>query len=98
MTEIEIAEVTHRTRTDTDTSSIAREDFPHILVQIQTEEDKPQTKEKQGNVKEHKASQPKASQHGQWEGIIDHTELKLASNIMCTNVPDMEKLQNCKTK
>ena len=42
-------------------------------------------KDKQGTVKKHKASQPKASQpkasqpNGQWEGIIDHTELKLAS-------------------
>ena len=39
--ENEIAEVTHRTSICTNTSSIDREDFPHILVQ--TEEDKPQT-------------------------------------------------------
>ena len=55
--ENKIAEVTHRTSICTNTSSIDREDFPHILVQ--TEEDKPQT--------------------GQWERIMDHTELKLVS-------------------
>ena len=66
-----------------------------VEIPFQTEEDeKPQIKDKQGNVKKHK-EKPKCP-NGQWEGIIDHTGLKLASNIKCTNVPEMAKLQNYK--
>ena len=74
-----------------------------VEISSQTEEEgKPQIKDKQGTVKKHN-EKPKCP-NGQWEGIIDHTGLKLASrvlvdnNIKCTNVPEIAKLQNCKIK
>ena len=79
------------------TESAGQRHSPDTDVEIssQTEEEgKPQIKDKQGTVKKHN-EKPKCP-NGQWEGIIDHTGLKLASNIKCTNVPEMAKLQNCK--
>ena len=57
-----------------------------VEIPFQTEEDeKPQIKDKQGTM-----NNITGCPNGQWEGIIDHTGLKLASNIKCK----LAKLQN----